>query len=211
MPVRDGRPTDYSDSLSEAFGDWPSVAGQDRATFKYALPLCRQLKPIHIATKEISDLPLNRAVRPICHLQSQIQALEKNAVFKPFTRPESTLSVRCISSSVEKSPDLVVARQTVNPALNQNQMILPVNVMPRLLQMLPEIHRFLDQIEKLLRQIKSNTACLQNSKDFVPSDLRRTDTLLRITHDQLNRLFRRGQWRRPMQERRRKPSTPQRF
>jgi hypothetical protein len=24
-------------------------------------------------------------------------------------------------------------------------------------------------------------------------------------------LFRRGQWRRPMQERRRKPSTPQRF
>jgi len=93
----------------------------------------------------------------------------------------------------------VVARETVNAGLDENQTELRVLVLAVLLEVLANVDGLLDQVVQVLGQFGAQTGDLQNAKDLVAGDgtnlgnahgvtendtnLRRGDTLLGMLQD----------------------------
>lgn len=70
---------------------------------------------------------------------------------------------------------LVVASQTVDPALNKDQPELGVLILPVPLQMLPDRNRLLYQVIQILRDLRSKTYKQHNTKSKIHKNLKKGD------------------------------------
>lgn len=71
---------------------------------------------------------------------------------------------------------LVVASQTVDPALNKDQPELGVLILPVPLQMLPDRNRLLYQVIQILRDLRSKTYKQHNTKSKIHKKLKEKET-----------------------------------
>jgi len=80
----------------------------------------------------------------------------------------------------------VVAGETVDTGLNENEPELGILVLPELLEVLPHSHGLLDQVVQILGELGGKAVSLQDAENLVASDeLDLTDTV-RITENHAN-------------------------